>query len=194
MDLFGNNLQRPKNSKKRAAVIGDYDAFVKKFKPKKTTDDCYTSPEIYKIVLDYVGEKYNLEGKEIMRPFYPGGDFENIDYPENAVVIDNPPFSIISKICRFYIVRGIKFFLFCPHMTAFGADIDATYIITSSDITYENGAVIKTSFVSNLFGDVKIIGDADLHLKFKQLQHRNKTNLPKYKYPKNIITDRKSVV
>ena len=25
----------------------EYDAFVEKFKPKKTTDDCYTPPLVY---------------------------------------------------------------------------------------------------------------------------------------------------
>lgn len=78
--------------------------------------------------------------------------------------------------------------MFCPHLTAFGSDIDCTHIIASADITYENGAVIKTAFVSNLFGDVKIIGDSALHLKFKELQRNNKASLPKYKYPDNIIT------
>lgn len=28
----------------RQQTIDDYDAFVEKFKPKKTTDDCYTPP------------------------------------------------------------------------------------------------------------------------------------------------------
>ena len=27
-----------------------YEEFVEKFKPKKTTDDCYTPPTIYEIV------------------------------------------------------------------------------------------------------------------------------------------------
>ena len=62
------------------------------------------------------------------------------------------------------------------------------HIIASADITYENGATIKTAFVSNMFGDLKIIGDAELHKKFKELQERNKANLPKYEYPDNIVT------
>lgn len=27
-----------------------YEEFVEKFKPKKTTDDCYTPPEIYEVI------------------------------------------------------------------------------------------------------------------------------------------------
>ena len=52
-----------------------YDEFVEKFKPKKTTDDCYTPPAVYEAVKDWVVKEYGLEGKEIVRPFYPGGGF-----------------------------------------------------------------------------------------------------------------------
>jgi hypothetical protein len=173
---------------KNKTLFTDYEGFVDKFKVKKTTDDCYTPKEVMDIIIDYVNEKYPLKDMQIIRPFFPGGDFESIEYPSNAVVIDNPPFSIVTKICRYYIERGIKFFLFCPHLTAFGSDIDATHIIASADITYENGALVKTAFVSNMFGDVKIIGDAELHKKFKALQERNKANLPKYKYPDHVLT------
>ena len=86
------------------------------------------------------------------------------------VVIDNPPFSIITKICKYYLERDIKFFLFCPHLTAFGSDIDCTHIIASADITYENGATIKTAFVSNMFGDLKIIGDAERQQQQQQIK------------------------
>ena len=36
-----------------------YEEFVEKFKVKKTTDDCYTPPAIYYVVLDYVKENCN---------------------------------------------------------------------------------------------------------------------------------------
>ena len=190
VDLFGNEqiqlIEKKKTSQK--TLFADYEGFVDKFKDKKTTDDCYTPKEVMGIIIEYVNEKYPLKDMQIIRPFFPGGDFESIDYPSNAAVIDNPPFSIITKICKYYIERGIKFFLFCPHLTAFGSNIDATHIIASADITYENGAKIKTAFVSNMFGDVKIIGDAELHKKFKELQEINKANLPKYEYPRHILT------
>ena len=77
----------------------DYDGFVEKFKPKKTIDDCYTPPEVYDIVLKHVREKYNIaDDVPIVRPFYPGGDYENYDYPEGCVVVDNPPFSIFATL------------------------------------------------------------------------------------------------
>ena len=31
----------------------NYDEFIEKFKPKKTTDDCYTPPPVYEAVLDW---------------------------------------------------------------------------------------------------------------------------------------------
>lgn len=65
-----------------------YEEFVDKFKPKKTTDDCYTPQYIYEAVKDWAVNEYGLQGREIVRPFYPGGDYENYTYPENGVVID----------------------------------------------------------------------------------------------------------
>ena len=190
IDLFGNEEKHviTKRRISNKTIFDDYNGFVEKFEVKKTTDDCYTPKEVYKIVLEYVNKNYPLNGLKIIRPFYPEGDFESIDYPPNCIVIDNPPFSIITKICRYYIDKGVRFFLFCPHLTAFSSDIECTHIIASADITYENGATIKTAFITNVFGDVKIIGDAELNSKFKELNVRDSVKLPKYKYPDNIIT------
>jgi len=189
IDLFGGETIRfspPKTGKKN--LFTDHDAFVEKFEPKKTTDDCYTPPAVFQIVLDYVNEHYNLEGKTIIRPFFPGGDFEAIEYTENSVVIDNPPFSIISKIVRFYLSEGIPFFLFAPHLTLFSSDVDCTHIVVGGNILYENGATVKTSFLSNMFGDAKVIGDAGLYAKFKQLEASQRVAFPKYEYPGNVLT------
>lgn len=46
----------------------NYNEFVEKFKPKKTTDDCYTPPKVYEVVKSYAVEEYGLENKKIMRP------------------------------------------------------------------------------------------------------------------------------
>ena len=74
----------------------DYDAFVEKFKPKKTTDDCYTPSLVYEAVLCWAREHLKIEDRPVVRPFYPGGDYEHADYPPGCVVIDNPPFSILT--------------------------------------------------------------------------------------------------
>lgn len=51
----------------------DYDEFVDKFKPKKTTDDCYTPPAIYEAVLTWCEKEYGIDRASVIRPFKPGG-------------------------------------------------------------------------------------------------------------------------
>ena len=46
-----------------------YDEFVEKFKPKKTTDDCYTPPGIYAVVRDWACREYGIDPAKIVRPF-----------------------------------------------------------------------------------------------------------------------------
>ena len=69
-----------------------YEEFVEKFKPKKTTDDCYTPPTIYEIVKQWACNEYGIDPAKVVRPFYPGGDYKAFPYPDGAVVIDNPPY------------------------------------------------------------------------------------------------------
>lgn len=35
-----------------------YEEFVDKFKPKLTTDDCYTPPEVYDVVASWAVKEY----------------------------------------------------------------------------------------------------------------------------------------
>ena len=52
VDLFNQEEHIFTNRKKRQkGLFDDYDGFVEKFKPKKTTDDCYTPPAVYDYVL-----------------------------------------------------------------------------------------------------------------------------------------------
>ena len=53
-----------------------YEDFVDKFKPKKTTDDCYTPQAVYDAVLNWAINEYGLHSREVIRPFYPDGDYE----------------------------------------------------------------------------------------------------------------------
>lgn len=172
--------------------LNNYEAFVEKFKPKKTTDDCYTPSYIYDTVLQWLRRNADLEGREIIRPFWPGGDYKAVDYPEGCVVVDNPPFSILAEIKRFYLERGIRFFLFAPHLTLFSTDsAEVSYIIADAQIRYENGAVVNTDFVTNLpeFAEFGIIGEASLKEELESVQRkalqeeRTKKNLPVYSYP-----------
>lgn len=188
-NLFGEEeiAQRPKAS--RADKINDYEGFVEKFKPKKTTDDCYTPPAVYDAVLGWLRENADIEGCEIVRPFYPGGDYENYPYPANCVVVDNPPFSIMVKILRFYQANGIRFFLFAPHLTLFSpSQIQWTCIVANAAIKYDNGALVSTSFVSNLFGDIRIMTSPDLYQRIKRGNRGDDNRQDKYSYPMSVVT------
>ena len=178
-----------------ADIDPEYQAFVDKFKPKKTTDDCYTPDNIYKVVLDWVVKEYGIDPDKVVRPFWPGGDYMSEDYPEGCTVVDNPPFSICTKITRDYNAAGIKFFLFCPYLTCFQASArenDVTFIITSESITYENGADVGTAFVTNLDNEYRARAVPDLARAIKEANkinlRKSKKEIPKYKLPDEICT------
>lgn len=78
-----------------------YEEFVQKFKPKKTTDDCYTPPAVYEAVAEWAAANYGLDRAAFVRPFYPGGDYQRYRYPEGCVVVDNPPSPSFPKSCAF---------------------------------------------------------------------------------------------
>ena len=173
----------------------EYKAFVDKFKPKKTTDDCYTPALIYEAVKDWAYKEYNIASDKIVRPFYPGGDYENYEYPEGCVVLDNPPFSILSKIIAFYLERGIAFFLFAPTLTAFSGRnvaMRCNHIITGATVTYENGANVDTSFVTSFGGDLVAQTAPELRRAIEEADRKNKADkiksLPQYAYPDHVLT------
>ena len=43
---------------------------------QKTTDDCYTPPEIYEVIKEWVCKRYNIDPGNVIRPFWPGSDYE----------------------------------------------------------------------------------------------------------------------
>ena len=134
-------------------LFDDYDAFVKKFEPKKTTDDCYTPPKVYEAVLAWARNRYGIPADApIVRPFFPGGDYENADYPAGCYVVDNPPFSMMTKIVRFYSARKIPFFLFANGLTLFNAlqvsGVGA--VVIRHSVSFENGANVSVGFLTNL--------------------------------------------
>ena len=173
----------------------EYEAFVEKFKPKKTTDDCYTPPIVYDAVRDWACNEYSIDPDCIVRPFYPGGDYEHFEYPEGCVVLDNPPFSILAKICEFYLDRNIPFFLFAPSLTAFSGRsvvMRMNHIICDADIVYENGAVVRTAFVTS-FGDGVIAQTAPglgkaIKDAVDKIKAETRREIPKYTYPDNVLT------
>lgn len=171
----------------------EYQAFVDKFKPKKTTDDCYTPQPVYEAVRDWCRNEYDLaDSVRIIRPFYPGGDYTKEDYSGDCVVIDNPPFSIISAICDWYTEHGIRYFLFAPTLTVFQIRRgEARYVVTGAAVTYANGAEVNTSFVTNM-GKWRAVASPELRQIIQEtndaLLKEKRKELPKYSYPANVVS------
>lgn len=129
----------------------EYSEFVEKFKPKSTTDDCYTPEPVYEEVVRWCESEYGVERSSIVRPFFPGGDYERERYPDGCCVVDNPPFSILSRIVRFYCSQSVPFFLFAPTLTLFTAsEQPVTYLACGCTVVYANGARVSTSFITNM--------------------------------------------
>ena len=174
-----------------------YIAFEDKFKGAKTTDDCYTPPAIYQAVADWVEAEYRIDRTRFLRPFQPGGNYQEEEYPAGFAVVDNPPFSILSQIVDWYNEREIPFFLFGPTLTLLGLmkkperKEKICVVLIGAPITYENGAEVQTSFVTNM-DTYAVRIEPDLREKIsdvnKRLQRENKKELPKYSYPYHVLT------
>ena len=168
-----------------------YNEFIDKFKQKLTTDDCYTPPAVWDAVRDFVhAHIVPLKTMQVVRPFYPGGDYTDLgQYKGSSIVIDNPPFSLLAQIIRFYCENSIPFFIFAPALLLFSArDCDVTYIISDSDIEYENGAKVRTGFITNLVANLRIWLCPELHDALEEAQQgEDKTNTG-FVYPDNIVT------
>ena len=193
--LFSEETLTPKRPKltggsRNPIVFHDYESFVAKFAENpKTTDDTFTPRDVYEAVLTYVGSVVDLSDKQILRPFYPGGDYRNAEYPENGIVIDNPPFSIFTEIVKFYTAYNIPFFLFGQGKTIMCCVKYCTAVIVTDLLTYENGARIYTNFASNLFGDTAIMTAPKLNdLIFSCPSQNNKANLANYNYPSELLS------
>lgn len=140
----------------------DYYEWLQKFDKKLTTDETFTPPEIYQAVQEWVCKRYNVDKECIVRPFYPEGDYVNEDY-SGKVVVDNPPFSIVAQIVQFYMERDIPFFLFCPYLTAFSLlKYGASVVAQGHEVSYANGANIRTGFVTNLEPFQKVFTNIEL--------------------------------
>lgn len=196
MSMFGLHLFRNEDGEidfsnleqyKDQEHTEEYDAFLDKFKEKHTTDDCFTPPAVYEAIKTWAIKTYGLEGREIVRPFYPGGDFETYDYPKGCVVLDNPPFSILKKIVRFYLDNGIDFFIFADARTCGWYFEIANTVLSGTSITYDNGAVVQTAFITNM-GEYKIRVSGELHDLVEDAQPKETADLQAYAYPDNLVT------
>ncbi len=173
----------------------EYNEFLDKFEAKKTTDDCYTPELVYEAVAEWVACEYGVDRTRFVRPFYPGGDYQKFKYKPDAVVVDNPPFSILAEILSWYSEHGVDFFLFGPTLTLFSSSSSSSScaIPTGVPVTYENGAIVSTSFLTSLEDKgLRVRTAPDL---YKAVDEANKEwtkglkkELPKYSYPDEVIT------
>ena len=172
----------------------EYRKFVEKFDKdaEKTTDDCYTPQDVYECVRDYFIEEGVIpKGAKLVRPFYPGGDYEREEYPDGCVVYDNPPFSIITQIVKYYQDKGIKFLLYCPALTSIGLSRYATLIALDFYVIYENGAGVETFLITNLYDEnicIKSL-NSELSSRVKSLpsQQRDTHKLQQYSTPPEVV-------
>ena len=87
LELFGeDDIPRPPRPKARSGgsgnsiVFHDYESYLAKFADNpKTTDDTFTPRDVFEAVVEYVSSVYDMEGKVILRPFFPGGDACKVD-------------------------------------------------------------------------------------------------------------------
>lgn len=166
-----------------------YEEFISKFNKEqpKTTDDCYTPKETYYIIRDHFIQYYKLNNYNIVRPFYPGGDYQKEKYNKNDIVIDNPPFSILSKIVKYYTDNNIKFVLFAPALTIFHLlKYNITIHFINEYIVYNDNIKVKTCFITNLPNENAIISDLELDKKLKKTRPKKRDN--RKLTPKNYIT------
>lgn len=182
LDMFGGEIQHDTEFKE----------FTAKFEPKKTTDDCYTPDLVYEAVAGWVASEYGVPRGRFHRPFWPGADYKREGVPDGWIVVDNPPFSIIAQIVRHYIANGVRFFLFAPTLTLFsGHERRACYIPCGVSVTYENGAQVNTSFVTNL-DPCQLRSAPGLYKAVRMANEENRRRevkeLPKYTYPACVLT------
>ena len=191
LNLFGEPVREKAEYIQGLVGKDNYEEFLAKFDAPKTTDDCYTPVEVYDAVLGWLRERVDIEGCNIVRPFFPGGDYEAYDYGDNDVVVDNPPFSILSKIVRFYVERGVRFLLFAPQLTLLPkSPLPVTAIGCAVTVEYANGAKVNTGFLTNLFGDVAAMSAPDLRKAVMEAQDgaRRPKAMPVYRYPDEVLT------
>jgi hypothetical protein len=174
---------------KTKAVYDSYDDWIAHFSfNPKTTDECWTPRDVYEAVLSYVRTLADMEGRKIVRPFFPDGNYRNTEYPDGCIVVDNPPFSMFKEITSFYLDRGILFFLFGPGLTIGNAA--CSIVITGSCIRYENGASVPTEFASNIPGLPMLCTAPDLGKAIKDCDsQRPKTkSLPTFVWPEELLS------
>ena len=185
--------QRERNDASRQEGNEEYNEFLDKFETPKTTDDCYTPDLVYDAVAKWVEKEYGVKREQFVRPFYPGGDYQGSAYPKDSIVVDNPPFSILSEILKFYTEKGIKFFLFAPAVTLFSSSSSSSCALgVGVDVIYENKAKVPTSFLTNLEMEDRFRTAPTLYEAVQEavdkIAEESRRNLAKNDFPDEVVT------
>lgn len=203
MSEFGFDIEQVANSwfeehermdDSRQEGNDEYNEFLDKFELKKTTDDCYTPDLVYEAVASWVENEYGVKRSQFVRLFYPGGDYQNEKYAANAIVVDNPPFSILAQILNWYHDHGIRFFLFAPTLTLFSSSSATCCALPAgASVVYENGASVNTSFLTNLEPEgLRLRAVPTLYKAVQEASDQNRKehtrDIPRYSYPNEVIT------
>ena len=174
----------------------EYNDFLDKFEIPKTTDDCYTPDLVYDAVADWVSNEYGVKRENFVRPFYPGGDYQSEKYKKTDIVVDNPPFSILSEILNFYTEKDVKFFLFAPALTLFSSSSSSSCAIgAGAQVVYENKANVSTSFLTNLEMEYRFRTAPTLYKAVQdaidQINAENGRELARNNFPDEVVTSTK---
>lgn len=94
---------------------------------------------------------------------------------------------------RFYKEHGVRFFLYAPALVLFSSSSSSSScaIGVGADITYENGANVATSFLTNLEAS-RLRTAPTLYKRLKKANEivlsKQRKSTPKYKYPDHVLT------
>lgn len=96
---------------------------------------------------------------------------------------------------RFIWSGAFRFFLFAPSLTCFSertCEEGTNHLICDANIVYENGAVVRTSFVTSYGGNVIAQTAPELtrliNEEAKRQLRETVKELPKYSYPDHVVT------
>lgn len=97
----------------------------------------------------------------------------------------------MTKVVKFYEDRGIDYLLFAPHLTCLSIRTAHSHICVGVSVTYENGALVSTSFVSSKGplirsapGLYRILDEANA----ANIKAKKGPPKPVYTYPDNVLT------
>ena len=155
------------------------------------SDEHYTPKAVYEAVKDWAVKQYHLENKNVVRPFWPGADYQKYDYQPNDVVIDNPPFSIQQAIVDWYLDREIPFFLFVDgkSLSLLAKQRGVTYVVVNQKIYYDHSNIrVKTNFLTNLEPENLAHTAPDLAKAIASVNNPNRQKgVSSYIYPRNLL-------